>query len=81
MLPVQDVDKVNRLTDAEKRRKTRKQELQMRAHTQTYVTDFAVPVDAIRRNFYFVRSVQKISAVAGFVSGLTGSTRFVCCRF
>ena len=55
----QDVDKVNRLPDPEKRRKTRKQELQMRAHTQTYVTDFAVPVDAVSRNFHFVRSVSE----------------------
>ena len=31
----------------------------MRAHTQTYVTDFAVPVDAVSRNFHFIRSVSE----------------------
>ena len=41
----QDVDKVNRLTDSEKRCKARKRGLQMRAHTRTYVTDFAARVD------------------------------------
>ena len=55
----QDVDKVNRLTDSEKRCKTRKRGLQMRAHTQTYVTDFAARVDAVSRNFHFVRSVSE----------------------
>ena len=43
----------------------------MRAHTWMYVTDFTVPVDAVSRNFHFIRSVQKISAVAGFISRLT----------
>ncbi len=55
----QSVDKVNRLTDPEKRCKTRKHGLQMRAHTQTYVTDFAARVDAVSRNFHFVRSVSE----------------------
>ena len=49
----QSVDKVNRLPDAEKRRKARKRRLQKRAHTQTYVTDFAARVDDGSRNFYF----------------------------
>ena len=49
----QDVDKVNRLPDAEKPCKTRKRGLQMRAHTWTYVTDFAARVDEVSRNFNF----------------------------
>ena len=44
-IALQDVDKVNRLPDPEKRRKTRKHGLQMRAHSLTYVTDFAARVD------------------------------------
>ena len=52
----QDVDKVNRLPDAEQPCKTRKRGLQMRAHTRTYVTDFAVCVDEVSRNFNFARS-------------------------
>ena len=51
----QDVDFVNILPDAEKRRKARKRRLQKRAHTQTYVTDFAVCVDEASRNFDFAR--------------------------
>ena len=53
---IQDVDKVNRLPDAEKPCKARKRGLQMRAHTRTYVTDFAARVDDASRNFNFVRS-------------------------
>ena len=49
----------HRLTDSEKRRKTRKHGLQKRAHTRTYVTDFAARVDDGSRNFYFVRSVSE----------------------
>ena len=52
----QDVDKVNRLSDTEKPRKARKRGLQMRAHTQVYVTDFAARVDDVSRNFNFIRS-------------------------
>ena len=70
LLSFQDVDKVNRLPDAEKPCKARKRGLQMRAHTWTYVTDFAARVDEASRNSNFVRSVQEISAVAGFGSEL-----------
>ena len=56
---LQDVDKVNRLSDPEKRCKTRKRGLQKRAHTRTYVTDFAARVDAVSRNFHFVRSISE----------------------
>ena len=49
----QDVDKVNSLSDTEKPRKARKRGLQMRAHTQVYVTDFAARVDDVSRNFNF----------------------------
>ena len=55
----QDVDKVNRLPDAEKPCKTRKHGLQMRAHTQAYVTDFAARVDEVSRNFNFSRSCSR----------------------
>ena len=41
MCAAQDVDKVNRLPDAEKPCKTRKRGLQMRAHTITRTGDFA----------------------------------------
>ncbi len=61
----QDVDKVNRLTDPEKHRKTRKHGLQKRAHTPTYVTDFAARVDEASRDFHFARSVSKNLCVCG----------------
>ncbi len=55
----QSVDKVNRLPDAEKRRKARKRRLQKRAHTQTYVTYFAACVDEASRNFDLVRGLLR----------------------
>ena len=55
----QDVDRVNRLPDTEKPCKTRKHGLQMRAHTRTYVTDFAVRVDDASRNFSSIKSCSR----------------------
>ena len=37
----------------------------MRAHTWTYVTDFAARVDEVSRNFNFVRSCSRNSCVCG----------------
>ena len=45
------------LPDAEKRCKARKRRLQKRAHTRTYVTDFAACVDNASRNFDLVRGL------------------------
>ena len=55
----QSVDNVSRLPDAEKRRKARKRGLQKRAHTRTYVTDFAARVDDASRNFDLARGLLK----------------------
>ena len=56
----------------------------MRAHTQTYVTDFAALVDERTEDmeaeiFTSSEVFQKISAVAAFVSGLRLDRRLRMC--
>ena len=41
-----------------------------------YVTDFAALVDDGSKNFHFVKSVQKISAVAAFICVLGAIVEF-----